>query len=76
MTPRPTMKPIPSPTTSVPSALPSLTGLIAAFQITGVVTSSLSDDEIAAIETQVVEAFNAEDDDIITSGILTIRFLC
>ena len=50
-----------APTTSVPSTMPSMTGLVATFEVTKTVTTSLSEEEIAAIEEEVMSNFNVTD---------------
>ena len=71
MTPRPTGQPVISPTSSVPSAIPSMTGLIAAFEITKAVTSSLTDQEILSIEAELRANFNVSAEDLSTTGTQT-----
>lgn len=69
ITARPSIQPIVSPTSSVPSAAPSRTGIIAIFEITSVVTESLSDDEVQAIEAEIISGFDVSDGDIKSTGI-------
>ena len=68
MTSRPTARPIVSPTTSVPSQAPSMTGLVASFEVGAIVSRSLSDEEIVAIESEVTTTLNVTDDDVATTG--------
>ena len=65
------MQPIPDPTTSVPSEIPSMTGLVAAFEITKAVTSSLTDQEVLSIEAELKANFNVSSEDISTTGTQT-----
>ena len=67
------MQPVQQPTTSVPSAMPSITGLIATIEISKHVIASLSENEIEAIELEVMSNFNASTEDITTAGILTFE---
>ena len=57
------MKPNIAPTSSVPSSVPSRTGLVASFEVTATVTASLSDSEIDAIEAELLA------DEVTTTGI-------
>ena len=59
------MQPI---TSLVPTSSPSLTGLVASFDVTKVVTSELSESEINAIQAEVMENFEVTEDDIDTTG--------
>ena len=68
MTARPTIIPIISPTSTVPSAIPSLTGIVAVFEITSVVTSSLTYDEVAGIESDIISGFAVSESDVSTIG--------
>jgi uncharacterized membrane protein len=67
VTAKPTVQPIPAPTTSIPSAMPSMTGLIATFEVSKTVTNSLSDSEVDAIEAEVITSFKVSADDITTT---------
>lgn len=58
--PLPTRGPAFGPSTSVPSGAPTMTGLLASFKVTAVVTSSLSESDIASIEAQVVLNFDSD----------------
>ena len=58
--PLPTRGPALGPSTSVPSGAPTMTGLLASFAVTAVVTSSLSESDIASIEAQVVLNFDSD----------------
>ena len=49
-----------------------MTGLVATFEVTKTVTTSLSDDEVDAIEAEVLANFNASEDEITTTGIRKI----
>ena len=75
VTARPTLQPVTTPTTSVPSAIPSTTGLIAIFDITKVVTSSLTDQEISSIATEVTENFDVPPQEVSTTGTQTIDLI-
>ena len=66
VTARPTTQPIVSPTSSIPSQFPSRTGIIAIFDITSVVTSSLTDDELEAIEAEIISVLNVSEDEVST----------
>ena len=59
------MQPI---TSLVPTSAPSLTGLVASFDVTKVVTSELSDSEISAIQAEVMANFEVTEDEIDISG--------
>ena len=80
MTAKPTSRPIVAPTTAVPTGAPSMTGLVAAFEVTKSVTRSLTQEEISAIENEVVSNFNVADDAATTTGmccfVFTLKFLC
>eukprot|EP00493_Phyllostaurus_siculus_P003001 UN03014 len=52
------------PTTSLPSASPSLTGAIANIEISRMVTESISPEEIVSIQDEVAESYGVESDDI------------
>ena len=62
------MKPVPAPTTIVPSMKPSMTGLVATFDVAKTVTSSLSDAEISAIEAEVITSFGVTPAELSTTG--------
>ena len=62
------MQPIPAPTTSIPSGIPSMTGLIATFDITKIVTSPLTDQEIISIEAEVISNFEVSPEEVSTTG--------
>lgn len=55
-------------TTLVPSSTPSITGLIATFDISKTVTTQLSDAEINSIETEIMNEFDVNHDEIDTTG--------
>ena len=67
-----------SPTSSVPSATPSLTGLVVTFEATSIVTKSLTESDVAELETAIVESLNVTHDDVITSGMFACEhyFMC
>ena len=48
--------------------MPSMTGLVASFEVTKTVSSSLTDSEVDAIEDEVIANFNVSADDVITTG--------
>ena len=48
--------------------MPSITGLVASFELTKVVTSSLSQEEIESLESEVMLGLNAAKEDIVTTG--------
>ena len=68
MTARPTSQPVISPTSDAPSAIPSMTGMIATFEITSTVTSSLTQAELDAIESEITSGFDISDEEIGTTG--------
>ena len=68
MTAKPTSRPIVAPTTVLPTGAPSMTGLVAAFEVTKSVTRSLTQEEISAIENEVLSNFNVTDDEATTTG--------
>ena len=68
MTARPTLQPVPPPTTSIPSAQPSITGLIATFDVSRTVTEALSQEEVSAIEAEVMSNFDVSAEDLSTTG--------
>ena len=65
MTVKPTMQPI---TSLVPTSAPSLTGLVALFDFTKVVTSTLGDSEISSIQAEVMENFSVSEDAVDSIG--------
>ena len=64
------MKPVVAPTSSIPSSKPSLTGLVASFDVAKTVTTALTDDEILAIEEEIIENFNVNNDEVSTTGMI------
>ena len=68
VTARPTTQPILPPTSSVPSRNPSRTGMLANFEITSVVTTSLTVGELEAIQAEIISGFDVSEDDISTTG--------
>ena len=52
----------------LPSQAPSITGLIASFDITKVVTSQLADEEINGIEAEIINNFDVTQDEVDTAG--------
>ena len=64
------------PSTLIPSAMPSFTGLVVTIVVKSVVTSSLSDEEIENITETVHDAFNVSDArpevEYVTSASLTL----
>ena len=68
VTSRPTISPIVRPTTSIPTTTPSITGLVATFEVTSIVTESLDASDVDEIENGVLTAFNASEDDVTTTG--------
>ena len=64
------------PSTLIPSAMPSITGLVVTIEVKSVVTSSLSDAEIETITETVHDAFNVSDArpevEYVTSASLTL----
>ena len=63
VTAKPTQQPQIAPTSSIPTAQPSMTGLLVEITATTTVTESLTDDEIDAIEEEMKTQFNITDDD-------------
>ena len=76
VTSKPTKQPVPAPTTSIPTARPSMTGIVATFQVTKPVTTSLSNADIQAIEDAIVTEFDT--DEVAITGIAnsTFSFKC
>ena len=68
VTSRPTFSPIVHPTTSIPTTAPSITGLVATFEVTSIVTESLDASYLDEIENGVLTAFNTSEDDVTTTG--------
>ena len=62
------MQPVPAPTTSVPSRIPSMTGLVATFDITKAVTSPLTDQELISIQEEVIANFDVSPEEVSTTG--------
>lgn len=55
-------------TTLIPSSTPSFTGLIALFDVTKVVTMALTDSDINAIQSEVMESFEISEDEFDTTS--------
>ena len=64
VTSKPTREPIASPTTSLPSAAPFRTGLVASIEVTTTVTESLSSSDVAEIEGEIISTFNITAEDV------------
>ena len=64
VTPKPSLSPIPAPTTSVPSAAPSMTGLVASFVVSKPVTTSLSNQEYEELLEEVASNFNVDPSEV------------
>lgn len=75
VTPAPTFDPSISPTTSLPSAAPSLTGAVAIIELSRMVTESLTSDEIGNIQNEVAESYGVDSDDIVVDVIYEITGL-
>lgn len=55
--------------------MPSMIGLVVIFEVTGLVTSSLSDNEINAIQKEVMSNFDVSMEQLTTSGnLIEIKF--
>jgi hypothetical protein len=72
VTARPTMQPIISPTSSLPSSSPSRTGMVAFFEMTSVVTTSLEEDELNAIEAEIIAGFDLSENEIGVEGAIAV----
>lgn len=72
MTARPTTQPS---MTLVPTSTPSLIGLVAFFDITKVITSTLTDSEINDIQAEVMQSFEVIEDQVDTTGNITSFFM-
>lgn len=68
VTSAPTQQPQVVPTTSLPTAQPSMTGVIVEITATTTVTQSLSTDDLSQIEEAVKQQFNVSDDKIDVAG--------
>jgi hypothetical protein len=68
ITPKPSMSPIHAPTSEMPSTMPSMTGIVASFEVTVIVTKSLKEEEVDDITEEVIRRMNVTEDDIETSG--------
>lgn len=75
VTARPTTQPIISPASSIPSASPSATGMVVTLEMRSIVTTSLTIDELEAIEAEIAAGLNATDGDIRTIGIHNFQHL-
>ena len=62
--PLPTRSPVLAPTSSVPTAAPSITGIIASIEISKPVTESLSTIELEEIEKTILDAFNNTEEEV------------
>ena len=65
MTARPTTQPS---TSLVPTSAPSITGLVALFDVKKVVTGTLGDSGINAIQAEVMENFEVSEDKVDTTS--------
>ena len=63
----PTISPSDLPTSSVPSATPTITGAVASISISGEVTEDLSEDNINAITTDLAEIYGVDVTDVETT---------
>lgn len=67
-----------SPISTIPSALPSITGAVSSVSMSGLATGDISTDELSDIETQIAEIYGVDVSDLemninyITSGVLNI----
>jgi len=71
VTPKPTSQPQMEPTTSTPSAQPSMVGLVAIVAISAPVTESFTDTAILNLERDVSESFNVSTNDVLSKGNIT-----
>jgi len=55
--------------------MPSMTGIVASFEVTAIVTKSLKEGELDDITEEVIRTMNVTEDDIATSGNIAISFL-
>ena len=60
----PTHFPSSVPTTSLPTALPSITGAVAVVEVQKVVTSSLDEEELAVIVASIVDAYGVDEEEL------------
>ena len=68
MTAKPSAFPVVAPTSSVPTAAPSMTGLVASFTLSQTVTSSVSDAEVLELSGVIAANFNVTEDDVEIEG--------
>ena len=68
MTAKPSAFPVVAPTSSVPTAAPSMTGLVASFTLSQTVTSSVSDAEVLELSGVIAASFNVTEDDVEIEG--------
>lgn len=71
-TTKPTAAPIMQPTTSIPSAQPTITGLIVNFELSTVATDDLTPEEISNLSALVMDAYNVTEEDISTEVIYSV----
>ena len=73
----PTSKPITAPsmtpTTSIPSAQPTITGLIVNFELSTVATDDLTPEEISNLSALVMDAYNVTEEDLSTEVIYSVE---
>jgi hypothetical protein len=60
----PTITPSFSPVTTIPSAVPTITGAVASVRMTGVTTEDISDEEYLDIVTGLADVYGVEINDI------------
>lgn len=76
----PTFFPSKSPTTSIPTRSPSLTGLVGIIELSKSVNKSIDDHELDNIQTEIIEAYGVDVEDIIievlyqTKGFIDVDF--
>ena len=66
ITSAPTFVPSISPVTSLPTATPTITGLVHAVEISTEVTSALTPEEIAYLESVVIDSYKVDPEDVST----------
>ena len=64
---RPTVAPSKAPVSSIPSAAPTITGAVASVSISGAVTESMSEEDVAAISNELAEIYGVDPLDVETT---------